>query len=540
MHTGSLGIEGGTKASPNSGDANSPAGPLLTVAALVACWLPLLWRLSRVWSLTPEQAYGWTVPALAVWCACARRGDAPAPQPLDRAESRVTLALVWVGLGAFILALPVLEANPLWPTVQWIATAALALATLAALAMARGWPTAGHYAFPVAFFFTALSWPAMVTVRIVATLAGAGAQLAAELVSLSGYPANATGSVIEVGRGFVGVDEACSGLRSFQAVWMAAWFFGEFHRFSWGRRLRLTGLAMLVAWLANVGRITFLTWQAAVHGIEASTRWHDTAGGVELVVSLLAVAALARAFAPRREVAAAPAPASVAPWRLGGRAALAMVAGGLMAEALTQIWYGWHERAADAPRVHWRLVSPSVAWQPVGLSARVSDVLQFTEAQGLEWRGETASFPAAVYVVSWQGDVAHGESADWHDPTICVPAAGARLVRDLGLESVEIDHVRVGFNSYLFDAGGRPLTVYFCHWDAEIGQTPEMAPGIAGRRLERVWQGRRQGDVAHMTFVVRATGVVARDWLHEWAPRVLHTREPVAAPLAANPAAALN
>jgi hypothetical protein len=179
--------------------------------------------------------------------------------------------------------------------------------------------------------------------------------------------------------------------------------------------------------------------------------------------------------------------------------------------------------------VHWQLVAPSAAWHPVGVAPRVSEVLQYTTAQGLEWRDDQAGFAAAAYVVSWQGDVAHGESADWHDPTICVPAAGARLVRDLGPEPVEIDGVKVVFNGYLFDAGGTPLTVYFCHWDAETGPTPAPPANLALRRLERVWQGRRRGDVAHLTLLAQTAGPAAAGWFHTWAPQILRTREPAMA-----------
>jgi len=495
-------------------------------AALLACWGPLVWRLGRVWSLAPELAFGWAVPVLVLWMLTERRRDVPHACAPNAGGHREASILFGAGLVGFGVILPVLEANPLWPTAQWLATGILALATLAGWARTHGWRAAGHYAFPVAFFFTALSWPTFVNVQLIGRLAAAGAQVVAEVVSLSGYPANAKGNVIEVGRGFVGIDEACSGLRSFQTVWMTAWFLGELLRLSWSRRVALVGLAMLAAWGTNMGRIGFLTWQTAAHGVEAGNRWHDTAGDFELVAALLTVVALAWATARGTHVAPelAPAPDRARGWTRG--TAWCLLAGGLGAETLTQAWYGWHERDNVTAAVHWHLVAPTAAWHPTAVPPRVDEVLQSTSARGLEWRDEKTGLTAAAYVVSWQGDVAHGETADWHDPTICLPAAGARLVRDLGPEPVVIDGVKVVFNSYLFDAGGTPLTVYFCHWDAETGPTPAPPANLAARRLERVWQGRRRGDVAHLALIAKAAGPTALNWLHTWAPKILSTREP--------------
>ena len=515
-----------SEAGPSRTEAPAIASGWLTIAALVACWVPWGWRLARVWSLAPELAYGWAVPALALWMVGERRRDEPAGGPPGPSERRTSTAGLWLGLAGFALVLPVLEANPLWPTAQWLATGSLVLATLAGWAQTRGWRVARHYLFPAAFLFTALSWPTMVGVQMVAPLAAAGARLVADLVSMSGYPATANGNVIEVGRGLVGIDEACSGLRSFQAVWMTAWFFGEVLRLSWSRRTALVGLAMLAAWATNMGRIGFLTWQTAAHGMEAGNRWHDTAGNWELVAALLAVVALTWMITSRKPAEDVRMPAPIRPRGFGRGTAGLLLAGGLGAEALTQVWYGWHEWSNPTPAVRWELVAPSAAWHPVPVPNRVSEVLQYTTARGLEWRDEKAGFAAAAYVVSWQGDVAHGESADWHDPTLCLPAAGARLVRDLGPEALEIDGVRVVFNSYLFEAGGMPLTVYFCHWDAETGPTPAPPASLAARRLERVWQGRRRGDVAHLTLIAKVAGAAALDWLHAWAPHILRPSGP--------------
>jgi hypothetical protein len=66
-----------------------------------------------------------------------------------------------------------------------------------------------------------------------------------ELLNLFHFPAVQHGNVIEVRTGFLGVDEACSGIRSLQATLMVSLFLGELYRASWIRRaiLILIGVA---------------------------------------------------------------------------------------------------------------------------------------------------------------------------------------------------------------------------------------------------------------------------------------------------------
>jgi hypothetical protein len=129
-------------------------------------------------------------------------------------------------------------------------------------------------------------------------------------------------------------------------------------------------------------------------------------------------------------------------------------------------------------------------------------------------------------VISWEGGAAQGENPEWHDPTICLPAAGATRIADWGATPVVIDGVTLPFTGYAFIADGRPLAVFFCHWDAELSAARaegDLDPqDLRGRRWRRVWEGRRQGDVAHLTLMVE-TGDrdAAVSWLKRWAPRLV-------------------
>ena len=65
------------------------------------------------------------------------------------------------------------------------------------------------------------------------------------------------GVVIETGAGPVGVDTACSGIRSFQASVMVGLFLGELFRYGFLRRMILLLGGIGVAFLCNVVRTTW-------------------------------------------------------------------------------------------------------------------------------------------------------------------------------------------------------------------------------------------------------------------------------------------
>ena len=494
--------------------------------ALAALWLPLLWRLTPAWSASVEQAYGWAVPLLALYLAGERARWAPArvgPSAIGRAAA-------WGGLllaaGALPVLLTILEANGSWPLAQWVAWATVAAATFALLTLDGGAARARHFAFPVFFLATALTWPAAVTTRLVAGLMNLNAQLAATAVSVFGHPAVVSGNVIEVAGGFVGVDEACSGLLSLQSAWMAGWFFGELFWLGAARRAGLVAGAVAVAVVGNWIRTTALTWIAAADSPEASAAWHDRAGGFELAGTLVAVALLAWAWGGRK----ARQPATTRhPAASGARAAWRVAAvAGLGAAILPVAWYRHHEAQAG-PRTQWSLRSPGPEWVEYRMPEAAEELLRSTSSAGWVRNDPATRTRAYALMVAWDGDGAAALSAEAHDPTICLPAAGfAARVRSEP-EVLEVDGIQISFTVAQLTADGRGQHVFYGHWDAWLGRTRGAlrsdVSSVPGWRLERAWLGRRRGDVSYLAFVVPlADEAQARAWLAEWAPRMLRPR----------------
>jgi len=73
-----------------------------------------------------------------------------------------------------------------------------------------------HFAFPVAFTLIAVPWVSPLEEPIVQGLMRVVAAISSELVALFGIPAQLEGNLIRIPNGLVGVNEACSGVRSLQ------------------------------------------------------------------------------------------------------------------------------------------------------------------------------------------------------------------------------------------------------------------------------------------------------------------------------------
>ncbi len=108
-----------------------------------------------------------------------------------------------------------------------------------------------------------------------------------EILTAIGVPAVQLGNVIEVGSGFVGIDEACTGIRSLQATFMVSLFLGEFYGFPFLRRVILVIAGAALAFFCNLVRTFLLVYVGAERGIEAIHSWHDPAGYTILMVCLL-------------------------------------------------------------------------------------------------------------------------------------------------------------------------------------------------------------------------------------------------------------
>jgi len=251
--------------------------PIWIVFAFVGLiWWPALSRFSIEWSVNPQYFYGWSVPFLSAYLLFERYASRPAVNPSAWRWPALVLMLL-LALPQFPLRI-IAEPNTDWRMISWLMAGTATGLTFSVFYLYGGRKWLFHFAFPVLFLATAIPWPNPIESALVHGMMRVNALVAAEFVSLCGVPAIAMGNVIQLPNGVLGVDEACSGIRSLQSTLMASLFLGELYRLKALARVLLVAVGVGIAFFLNLVRTSFLTWQGAFRGIESTDEWHDAAG----------------------------------------------------------------------------------------------------------------------------------------------------------------------------------------------------------------------------------------------------------------------
>ncbi len=434
---------------------SGPAARWLLPGLLLALWAYAVYRLGTLWQSNEHYRFGWLVPCFCLALLAERWPSRPAPQPAAPGKpARWLLALC--GLGLFLGALA-LEVIPAWRFAGWIFAGSTVGVTLLGLRLLGGGGWVRHFSFPVLFFLVAVPWPTRLEAPLIAWLSEANAALSTELSGLLGSPCIRHGTTIETGAGVVGVEDACSGIRSLQSTVMVALFLGELFRYSLLRRAALLLGGMALALSCNIVRTTYLVRTADLHGLAAVKENHDQAGFAILGVTLAGLLVLVWAIRPRVALASGPAPPPAAPIpptphpRVSPRAVAALVA--LVAWVLAfelgiELWFGSSEKQA-ARVVPWtcRLpaTEPGFAEKPVPDATR--EMLKYDEGHQAEWR-DAAGRRWQLYYLRWLAThnryraVEASNQARGHAPDICLRYAGMILQTNLGTRILDLHGVQ--------------------------------------------------------------------------------------------------
>lgn len=150
-----------------------------------------------------------------------------------------------------------------------------------------------HFAFGVLFLVVAMPMPSIIQGIVINGLQSVVTTVVVEILTLVGIPAQQVGSLIHLPTGTVGVDEACSGVRSLQSTVMATLFIGYLCLKHWSMQLVLLVAGVVFTFVGNLVRAFFLSYVANAEGIEAVDKYHDGAGYSIMIFSIIGVAAIA-------------------------------------------------------------------------------------------------------------------------------------------------------------------------------------------------------------------------------------------------------
>jgi exosortase len=561
--------------------------PVLAIGLFAILWLDLIRQLHYTWDTREQYAYGWFVPFFALFLLWRRWADRPGPMasvssfksqvsslppPSDLNSQLSTLnsqlrpsgpwSVVLFGshwsvvsglvvfLAALLLPLRVIfEINADWPLIAWAYALIVVGLTLYAFYLAGGWPWVRHFAFPVAFILVAVTWPYRIEKGLTQNLMQVVANITVEILGILGVPAVQKGNLIEVATGVVGIDEACSGIRSFQSTFMAGLLMGELYRLRTKARLGLLAGGLLLAFCFNICRTLLLSWQANKEGMSALAKWHAPAGLTITVACFFALWALAGLFTARsggqgarsREQGAGSAaqkagdggqrsavsnqqPAVRGPWSVArghreavssqwsvvsGPRAFMLVLGfwTLLILAATELWYRSHA-IKDEGVYHWSVSLPTnnPSFKTVEMAPRSVKILKTDVAATGSWR-EADGSDWSAYFFRWNPrSVQTVFRSRLHRPEVCLSAAGLREIGDSTVVVFDISTLKIPFRKYTFEAEGKVLHVFFSQWEDGFEQQAGMRGSKQADRLQSVSHGRRRVGQQTLELVLRGYG----------------------------------
>ncbi|MBC8011241.1 MAG: exosortase/archaeosortase family protein, partial [Burkholderiales bacterium] len=312
-------------------------------AAGMACALAgaglLVWavRLWSEWEKNPDLSHGFlALPAVVLLWQRARE-HAAGGRGLGAGWQTGLAAVGGAGLCVASLFATVYAVAMDWSAVPTLfllsAVAATAMALAAVLAAGRavrwirpGWTVLVMLAVvllsaplpPATYARLTMGLQEMITVGVVETL------------RLFGVPALRMGNVINLGTTSVGVEEACSGVRSLVSCVLAGLVLSALLLRSPWRRAVLVGLAAPLALLTNFARSLTLTLLAR-NGVDIAGAWHDGLGYAVLGATTCLLGALAFGLEEKTPVATGAPPVSddgvrLRGWRLASSTVLACLA----------------------------------------------------------------------------------------------------------------------------------------------------------------------------------------------------------------------
>jgi exosortase len=437
------------------------------VAVFALVWLELISRLRFEWSINPQYGYGWTVPFLAAYIFWRRWQTAPSP---SAPEFRMIPGLLIILAAGFLIPVRLIqEANPDWRLLSWAMALSAGIITASGIYLAGGMRWVRHFAFPILFFLVAVPWPTNLEQFVIQGLMRIDAVINVEILNAIGIPAVQLGNVIEIGSGFVGIDEACTGIRSLQATFMVSLFLGEFYDFAVVRRIILVAAGAVLAFFCNLVRTFLLVYVGAEHGSETIKSWHDPAGHTILMICLLALWGLSMFLRGKGEVPEKAA-RSQQSFRVSALVVGSLLALILVAEAGTQVWY----RAAESNTARlqpWTVAWPSQAsnWKAVPIAPSAEELLRYNEGGGGAWTGADGH-DWNMFFFRWLPGRTAGLFIRNHRPDICLPASGMTQRGAMVNKILTVNDVALPIRSYVFDNNGRSLHVFYCYWD---GTPPE-------------------------------------------------------------------
>lgn len=421
-------------------------------------WIWMLWACAGEWSNNQDYNYGWFVPPLALyfWWKRTEQGDAGKGEGGKAGWSWGVILLSLL----LIFPIEVVRQTPIhWRPVLWGIGIMAFANTLAVAALTGGRAALQRVVFPAAFMMLAIPWPTFLEGAVAFPLMQAVTGWSVGLLHLLGYPATVAGTTISLPNCTVGVEEACSGLRSLQTALMVGFAAGELARLRLPARAVLLVVAFLMAMAGNQLRVLMLALAGIGGGNEAVARTHDTAGYAVLAVLLCGVGSAAwllRKISVRgrmQDEECRRRNEETAKEHEGGkvgRVGWVVLATAAAAMVGAHGWFWWRGALAPAPVAS--MLAPAAGGgfrADENVPAEILGVLQPDEYRYIRELRDGIPGKVAGYHFYWRPRKGNANQL-YHRPDRCMPGAGWRIDGEVVTQQIKIGERDMVFNVFPF------------------------------------------------------------------------------------------
>lgn len=458
---------------------------LLPWAGLLWLWSSFFLRVHLWWNEAGYYTHGWAVPFLALLLFTQRKDTAPAeapalPDSATPASSSLLPALLSLAL-LFPLRL-LAEPDPFWRLPLQLEALALVALTLALLRLLRDHATARAALLPCLLLLTTLPWPAFAESFLVQALTSFVTSVTAEALLWLGHPAEAAGHLIRVADQTILIDNACSGIRSFQSLLAIGFFLAVYFAPKPRPTLLVVAFSLFAAFLFNLCRALALSLLSLEASPELYEKWHDPIGHLAVTFAFLATAGFAYALrlSPTETELSGEAIDEPPPRPpLSPKVALLLATAALVPEIGAQTWFRLIVPEPEVPdwRVEWPVETSPIA-------EGVEDVLLFDYGARANIPLPDGGLADFIHFGYENHSAAASLCSRNHDPATCMGAYGVTLSDRQTEVPYRAGKARLVFRHYVAGepdaAGRRSLHVYWCQWveDPRSGAFDDPAPDL--------------------------------------------------------------
>lgn len=491
--------------------------PSWAVLGLLLAWAGLVSQVRHHWGGESYYNFGWFVPAMSVWLLLRNLSRETVPAAPQGRLPGLHLAASIVVLAPVLIFHALSEVNPFWRVPLWAQSVSLSGFTLIVLHRFYGWNGIKAAAFPLFFLCTMIPWPFRMEQWIVHTLTQIVVTFAVGGLHFLSYPVEMAGNSLRLGEVNIGVNEACSGIRSLQALFMVTLFLGSLFGQTPARRFLAILILPVIVIIVNTIRATFLATQVIVNGQEAYDAWHDPAGyiafGVSMVMIYAAIEVLNIGGSDTRQSQSLDLKAIAAGW--AGSAATVRSLGYLLAPLLiytaVEGWFRWHEMEAPASS-GWELALPDPE-DPDYRYGVIHDQVQSLLGYSYGYRfyhGLSNTAYVDVYYYGYEEDNKLSSVSSYgHAPTICMESSGARLVEEYEPAIIELDPLRIPVRHYLFELpqSQNKLHVFWTVWENRNMDIPPEDLQELNYRTQWIQLRKGRRDFSRQVFLASLAGI---------------------------------